>query len=185
MPTVIEALEDEHRGIARLLDALEHQIGFFARGGDPDYDVIRGVAEYFLDFPDRCHHPKEDAVFLQLKAVRPQAAAAIGDLQGEHRRVHERVVRFRETLSVLLGGADIARADIVDAAKDFIEAERRHMLMEELHFFPLAEHLLTQADWTKIEGDLTQEMDPLFGGKIEERFRKLRERLFAWEREFS
>jgi hemerythrin-like domain-containing protein len=185
MAAVIEALRQEHRSVARLLDALERQIGFFARGGDPDYDVIRGVAEYFLDFPDRCHHPKEDAVFLHLKAVRPQAASAIGDLAGEHRRVHERAVRFKETLSILLGGADIARADLVEAAKDFIEDERRHMHMEDQTFFPVAEHLLTPADWTKIEGDLTQGNDPLFGGKIEERFRKLREQLIAWEQESS
>jgi hemerythrin-like domain-containing protein len=185
MAAVLEALREEHASVGRLLDALERQIGFFARGGDPDYDVIRGVAEYFLDFPDQCHHPKEDAVFLQLRAVRPQAASAIGDLPGEHRRVHERAVRFRETLSVLLGGADIARADLVDAAKDFIEDERRHMNMEDQLFFPLAERLLSLSDWAKVEGELTHGSDPLFGGKVEERFRRLREQLIAWEGEAS
>lgn len=183
MATVMETLRREHGSIARLLDALEHQIGFFARGGDPDYDVIRGVAEYFLDFPDRCHHPKEDAVFQQLVATHPSAAAAIGDLPAEHRRGHERVVWFGETVNILLGGADISRADVVEAAKDFIDDERRHMRMEDLYFFPIAEHLLTSAEWTQIEGDLTTGRDPLIGGKTEERFRKLREQLIAWERE--
>ena len=58
---VVDTLREEHRNIARLLRALEHQVAIFSNADAPDYDVIVGVADYFLDYPDRCHHPKEDA----------------------------------------------------------------------------------------------------------------------------
>ena len=184
MPAVMEVLRKEHRNIARLLGALERQIDVFAEAGDPDYDVLRGVADYFLEFPDRCHHPKEDAVFALLKIAHPQAASAVGDLPREHRLLHEQTLRFHQDLMLLLKGADIARAEIVDAARRFIEDERRHMGMEEEHFFQVSERLLTPADWSMIEGELAKGRDPLFGGKVEERFRKLSETLIAWEAEF-
>ena len=185
MAAVIEALREEHRNIALLLDALEHQVGVFARGGDPDYDVVRGIAEYFLDYPDRCHHPKEDVVFARLEAVDPRGALAIGDLTNEHRVVHRRAHRFHEVVSELLNESDIARSDVVDAANEFIEAQRRHMRMEDEYFFALAERRLTQADWSTIEDKIAKRDDTLFGGKVEEQFRNLSERLIAWEHEYS
>ncbi len=183
MAQVIEALREEHRDIARLLDALEHEIGVFAEEGDPDYDVVRGVADYFLEFPDRCHHPKEDAVFARLKAVQPEAAAAVGDLPGEHVAVHARALRFEETVNALLNETDIARDAVVEAARKFVALERRHMQMEEERFFPVAERLLSADDWSGVEAGLAQGPDPLLGGAVEQRFRRLAERLVAWERQ--
>jgi hemerythrin-like domain-containing protein len=181
--SAIEVLRAEHRNIIQLLQALEHQIDVFAQDGAPDYDVIDGVADYFLDYPDRCHHPKEDLVFARLHESHPEHAATIGDLAREHRDIHECAQRFRHTVSLLLNETDIARSAVVDAARVFIEAERRHVRMEEERFFPLAERLLTPETWLKIEGELTKRSDPLFGGKVEEGFRKLSQQLLAWERE--
>lgn len=181
MAVVIETLREEHRNIARLLDALERQVDIFAQAGAPDYEVIRGIADYLLDYPDRCHHPKEDVVFAQLRAAHPEAASAIGDLLREHRDLHEQALRFQGTVSALL--ADIARDVIVDAARRFIEIERRHMQREEAQFLPLAEKVLTPVDWARIEGALSPGPDPLFGGKVEAQFRKLSDRLLARELE--
>lgn len=182
MALVIETLREEHRDIARLLDALEHQIDVFERADEPDYDVIRGVADYFLEFPDRCHHPKEDQVFARLKAADPKAAAEIGDLPSEHRLVHERIGRFARDLQALLGETDIARDVVVDAARQFIEAERRHMQMEEERFFPLAEKALTAEDWSILDRALAQSADPRFGDSAA-RLKQLSQRLIAWEAE--
>ena len=184
MAAMIERLRDEHRNIARLLGALERQIEVFAREGAPDYDVIGGVAAYFLEYPDRWHHPKEDIIFGRLGRDHPTETAAMGDLPHEHALLHDRAVRFSETVRAPLGDTDIARAAVVDAARAFIEAERSHMLAEEQRFFPLAEQKLTPADWSQIEDELASRPDPLFGGPVEERFRTLRERLLAWEAEF-
>jgi len=183
MASVIEVLREEHRNITRLLQALEYQIDVFAEAGAPDYDVVGGVADYFLDYPDRCHHPKEDVVFAQLRQAHPKETAAIGDLAKEHRAIHEQAQQFRDTVNVLLNETDIARSAVVDAAHVFIEAERRHMRMEEERFFPLAERLLTRDSWQKVDAELIKRSDPLFGARVEEGFRKLSERLLAWEEE--
>lgn len=183
MAAVVDALRQEHRNIGRLLEALEHQIGVFADGDAPDYDIIVGVADYFLDYPDRCHHPKEDAIAAALAARHPAEMQAVGDLAGEHSALHQRAQRFRQTVGVLLNDADIARAEVVDAARRFIDAERAHMRKEDAVFLPLAERLLSDADWRDIEGELGQRRDPVFGDRVEGGFRALSERLLAWEAE--
>ena len=183
MADLVEILREEHRNMARLLAALERQVEMFAGAHAPDYDVIRGVAEYFIDYPDRCHHPKEDAIFARLCETHPANAAAVGDLASEHRIVRARARQFHNTVAALLNETDIARSVVVDAASEFVSAERRHMRTEEQGFFPLADLLLTSADWLKIECELIKGSDPVFGGKVEAGFSKLSERLLAWGRE--
>jgi hemerythrin-like domain-containing protein len=185
MAMLIDVLREEHRNMARLLDALEHQVETFATGGAPDYDVVLGVADYFLDYPDLCHHPKEDLIFARLHERHALQASTLGDLLAEHHAIHLQARRFRDTVGMLLNDTDIARSVIVEAARTFITAERRHMRREEDYFLPLAERLLTQPDWSVIETQLKQSADPLFGDAIEARFKALAERLVAWEREYT
>jgi hemerythrin-like domain-containing protein len=182
LATVVDVLLEEHRTFVRLLKAVEHQIAVFSGGGEPDYDVVLGAAEYFLDFPDRCHHPKEDAILARLRDLHPVEAAGIGDLFADHQKLHELVHAFRETVGLLLIGKDIARNAIVAAAQDFVMKKRRHLLGEEDQFLPLANALLTPLDWSAIEVELTQRQEPLLG-LAEAKFGTLSEKLLAWEAE--
>ena|SRR5579872_3131343 len=181
--TMIEVLREEHRNIGRLLRALDHQIDVFAAAEAPDYDVIVGVADYFLDYPDRCHHPKEDLIISRLREAHPAAAAKVGDLSGEHKALHQKAHRFRETVRLLLNDTDIARSQVVEAARAFIDAQWRHLRSEEASFLPLAERLLTATDLAAIEDRLSKSADPVFGGRVEAMFATLSARLLAWESE--
>lgn len=183
MAALIDALREEHRNIGRLLRALERQIDVFDEGGRPDYDVIVGVADYFLDYPDRCHHPKEDRVLRQMLEIEPGIAAQMGDLASAHQALHQKALRFREMLTLLLSDTDVPRTAVVDRSRDFIDAQWEHMRMEEERFLPLAEKLLRATDWAAIERDLSMRSDPVFGGRVEAMFKTLSERLLAWEAE--
>ena len=183
MAAVIQILREEHRNIGRLLGALERQIDIFDEGERPDYDVIVGVADYFLDYPDRCHHPKEDRLLRRMVEIEPGAVAQIGDLAGAHLGLHQRALRFRGMLTMLLGETDVPRAAVVGRSRDFVDAQWAHMRMEEAYFLPLAEQLLGAADWAAIEADLLERKDPVFGGRVEAMFKTLSDRLLAWEAE--
>ena len=176
----VEVLLEEHRTIVRLLRAVEHQVAVFSVEGEPDYDVLVGAADYFIDFPDRCHHPKEDVILARLRDLHPVEAAGVGGLFAEHRKLHELAHRFRETVGLLLNHNDVARDVIVAAAQGFVTEKRRHLLGEEEGFLPLADALLTPQDWSAIEDELTQRSNPLFGS-AEATFRTLSNRLLTWE----
>src|SRR3974377_2619536 len=111
MTRMIELLRDEHRDIEQLLKVLEHELKVFDRRERPDYEVIQAIIDYFQDYPDCCHHPKEDMIFDKLKARNPRAAKRIGDVEAEHRRETERLgpwakgVRHWLSAPEILGGA--------------------------------------------------------------------------------
>jgi hemerythrin-like domain-containing protein len=183
MTSVIATLHEDHKNIARLLNAMENQIEKLAMASNPDYDLLLLIANYFCDYPDRCHHPKEDTIFRQLQATHPAEAATVGDLAKEHRDAYARVRRFRENIQAIFRDEILSRDSVITAGRSFINAEREHMKMEEELLFPLAASVLDEEDWKSIEGRLHQRQDPLFGEFVEEEFRILREFLLDWERE--
>ena len=183
MSSEIEILREEHKNTARLLNAMENQIERLATGNSPDYNLLQSIANYFCDYPDCCHHPREDVIFRQLREKHPTEAATLGDLAKEHRDAHERVRRFRDNILAICCDQNLSRDSVLTTGRSFIDAEREHMKMEEELFFPLAASVLDEEDWKIIEGDLRQRQDPLFGDIVEAKFRILREFLLSWERE--
>jgi len=181
-PQVIQSLREEHRNSRRLLGMLDHHVGLLAGGADPDYDLLLAITNWFCDYPDRCHHPKEDALFNRLRQKAPAEAARVGDLAREHRDAAARARRFRDTLQAIFREAVVAREKAIGAARSFVDAEREHMKMEEELLFPIALRVLDEEDWRAVETSLATSRDPLFGMTVEEDFRLVRESLLDWER---
>jgi hemerythrin-like domain-containing protein len=181
MADVLETLRQEHGNIASLLLTLEAQIDAFEAGGRPDYDVVSATIDYFETFPDLYHHPKEDLVFARLRERDPARAEAVGDLAREHASLRGRMKRFADMLRDVLGEAELRRADFVACARQFIDAQWRHLHMEEERFFPAAERILTPADWAELKAEMSETTDPLFGGSTGENFERLRQAILAWQ----
>jgi hemerythrin-like domain-containing protein len=180
---IVDRLRQEHRNIEKLLLVLEQELSLFARGGRPDYEVIRAVIAYFEIYPDGYHHPQEDIVFKKLKARDPATAESVGDLGAEHRSGAERLRRVAEAVEGVLMGREILRQTVDGIIRDFIARERQHMVMEERVFFPAAIKALRPQDWAEIASTLTDQKDPLFSEIVEERFDVVRRHILQLERE--
>jgi len=183
MTYVVEVLRQEHRNIETLLRVLEQELSVFDRGNRPDYEVVVGVIDYFKDYPDSCHHPKEDMIFRKLKSRDPVAAASIGDLEIEHQEGASRLRRVAEAVERVLSDEDLLRQTVDEVIHDFISHERRHMEMEERIFFPTAIKALRPKDWADIALKLADRRDPLYGPGLEERFNMLRRKILKIEAE--
>jgi hemerythrin-like domain-containing protein len=180
---ILAALHRDHRNLGQLLAAMERQLTRFDRGEAPDYDILQGVLDYCLTYPDLYHHPKEDLVYDRLRHRNPAAIEAIGDLQAEHRTLAETTRRFGAALRSILQEAEFPRESFDRIARTFLEAYRRHMAMEEGTFFPAARAHLTAADWTAIDAEMKAQKDPVFGGTSEARYAALRADILAWAKE--
>src|SRR5262245_28486290 len=171
---IIERLSREHRNIEKLLRVLERELEVFDRGDRPDYEVIRAIISYFEVYPEIYHHPQEDLVFAKLRTRDPAAAAKIGDLAREHQKGAERLRRVAHAVDAVLADQEVLRQNVDAIVRDFIEQERRHMMMEDRNFFPAALKALQPQDWTEIASAVTGHEDPLFSDVAEERFDGLR-----------
>ncbi len=181
MTKLLDILREEHRNIETLLRVLERELNIFDRAERPDYEVVQAVIDYFRDYPDRCHHPKEDAVFAKLRARDPAAAASVGDLEAEHQSGAERLRRVARAVEGVLSEREVLRQTVDDIMRDFIEKERRHMEMEERVLFPAAAEALRPEDWAEIDARLRN--DPSLDGANQEQFDSLRQRILQWEQE--
>ena len=183
MTRIIETLREEHRNIEELLLVLEHELSVFDRNERPDYEVIQGVIRYFEDYPDCCHHAKEDMIFEKLQLRDSVAAESVGDLEVEHQNEGKRLRRVAQVVRSILTDHDILRQTFHNTMRDFIDLERKHMEMEERDLFPIAIKALRPEDWADIEAVWNEKQDSLFNAAIEERCQSLRERILQWERE--
>ena len=125
MIEIIEVLRQEHCNIEKLLRVLERELSVFDRGDRPDYEVVLAVIDYFKDYPDSCHHPKEDIIVEKFKARDPVAAASIGDLEAEHREGARRLRRVAEAVERVLSDEDLLRQTVDEIIRDFIIHERK------------------------------------------------------------
>ena len=181
MSNIIQILLEEHRNIDKLLLVLEHELEVFDRSEEPDYEILQAVIQYFQDYPERCHHPKEDMVFEKLKVRDPAAANRIGDVEAEHQVETKRLRRLVEAVEEILAGREFLRQTFHDVVHDFIEHQRQHMDKEERLLFPAAVQGLRPDDWAELDARLNDQKDPLFNGVIETKFQALQRTILRWQ----
>ncbi len=181
MKNVVAELRAEHANMAQLLDVLEGQIKTFEAGGDTDYTQIQDIIQYFLDFPDQCHHPKEDVLAQTLLSLVPAQAEPLRGLGVMHEELGALVRRVAEVIDAVLHDIPTPRADVARIIWEFLNSQRHHIAMEERHFLPLADEVLTRADLRSLDAELFGREDPLFGAETAERFAELRAQILEWE----
>ncbi len=174
MPATLDALIQDHCNMGRLLGAFERQLQVFREAGKPDYELMQSALEYFLDYPDKIHHPKEDLVWARLVERDSAAVAGMGDLAVLHEELSALTHSIAYALKLVLQDASASRDWVGTSARNFLNAYRKHMEIEEALFFPLADKALSDADWREIDARIGSTEDPLFARRDELRFESLR-----------
>jgi hemerythrin-like domain-containing protein len=183
MTRIVELLLEEHRNIKKLLHVLEQELNVFDHSDQPDYEILRAIIEYFQDYPEGYHHPKEDMVFEKLKLRDPAVAKRIGDVQEEHQVETKRLQRFAHAVDDVLAGREYLRQEFHDVVHDFIQHQREHMDKEEMMLFPAAVNALQPEDWAEIDTRLNDRKDPLFDDASQKNYDSLQQTILRWGRE--
>jgi hemerythrin-like domain-containing protein len=181
MIRAVRILRDEHRAIAAVVASLE-QLARQARDGSvkPDFAVFRAMIYYIDAFPERQHHPKEDAhLFARLAARAPQARGILDELQREHAKGAEMIRELeRAVLALEQDWPDGAR-EFADRVAAYAQFHHTHMRTEEQQVLPLAERELKEEDWRAIAAAFAENADPLSGEPLEPGFDALLARIVA------
>jgi len=183
MAKIIELLRKEHGDIEQMLQILEGELSIFDRQQRPDYRIVKAVINYLQDYPDGCHHPKEDMIFEKLRARDPVAAKRIGDLEAEHREEARSLQHIADIIRKISLNREVSQQTFGDALREFIRRHRTHMVMEERFFFPVASSALRAKDWAEIDLKWSDTKDSLFSVAMEEKCESLRDRLLYWTHE--
>jgi hemerythrin-like domain-containing protein len=171
----IGIIEDEHRSLAAVLHGLLYLIREIRlRGATPDFELLGAMLHYIDAFPERFHHPKEDAFLFRCLRLRdPGSAALLDQLEEEHREgvrkihgLHEALAQYQQVGIEGFGG-------FAQLVADYANFHWEHMRAEEHEVLPRARRRLTAADWTEIDAAFADNDDPLLGANAREDYRQL------------
>jgi hemerythrin-like domain-containing protein len=176
-------LLEEHRNIEKLLGVLEQELAVFDRTEPPDYEIFQATIDYFKNYPEIYHHPKEDLIFEKLKQRDPAASSDVGDVETEHQLETTRLSRLAHAIDEILAGREYPRQAFHTVVRDFIDHQRQHMTKEEQFLYPAAVKCLRADDWAEIDVRLDNKTDPLFANSGESKFDSLRQAVLRWEQE--
>jgi len=172
MPAILEQLQVDHRNMRQLLRVLEEEM----EAEHQDFDLMRQIVDYSLNYPDLIHHPREERLFRRLMERDPASKAMVGDLTAEHEDLAQLTHRFAAALHNVAQDVEVPRALFRKLSDDYITRSRQHMEAEEARFFPRLLAVLGDEDWREFDG-LTEGYDPLFGNAVERHYRALHDRI--------
>lgn len=163
MNKALRILRSEHRSISAVL----HGLRMLARDAldpavRPDFAVFHAMIRYIDAFPERMHHPKEDAfLFARVAARSEEGRALAARLSAEHVEGAQLIRTLEKALLGLEaqwpGGAERFAALV----EDYSQFHWNHMRTEEEQLLPLAERVLLEEDWRAIEEAFAANDDPV------------------------
>ncbi|HJW04758.1 MAG TPA: universal stress protein [Azospira sp.] len=188
---VLGIIQDEHRSLAAVTRGLMHLVDEAVAGRSTlDAVLVKSIIHYVDAFPERLHHPKEDAyLFHRLSTRTRECDAVIELLRAQHaggaalvRDMEAAVDRYVQGYGSAAGGGggtgDLAALQgVARAVNAFAEAQWEHMNLEENIILPAARQHLLHEDWLAIYGAFSSNGDPRFDADLDEGFKRLYARI--------
>lgn len=167
---VVGALYVEHQYVARLLEVLEDQIGAASRDKPLDRQASLAVMSYMTQCPDAYHHPREDAMFARLAKRDPSLMERIAEIKRAHRTIGSAGKQLLAALQRLEGGTRVDEGNVVSHMKDYVNALREHMSIEERDLFQRAREVLDDRDLEEIDRAFARVTDPIFEAAVQDAY---------------
>ncbi len=174
----ITTIKLEHRSLGMVLHTLQSLLSMIAAGHMvADFGLLAAALYYIDDFPERCHHPKEDEyLFKRLRLRTSEFDAVLDQLQTEHARSAITVTGLHRALVHYQGGAPEGLRQFQAAVDSYAVEVREHFRLED-DLMVRAQPVLSEADWELIAWAFTANDDPLFGNNQRAEFGQLFHRI--------
>lgn len=179
--SALTIIYDEHRSLASVVKGLRHLSCEIRQGRTPpDFDLLRAIVIYLDEFPQRLHHPKEDAYLFPRLSLRTRLAdPLIAELREQHVAGARHIDALRKALDQLASGELGGKEYFPAAVEHFADDILRHMALEESTLIPLARRHLSGEDWVEIGVAFGENGDPRFIADAEHDYGGLFTRIMA------
>jgi hemerythrin-like domain-containing protein len=169
----VDIIHAEHEALGAVLSTLLALVGQAPQIA-PDFRALRAMLFYIDEFPEKLHHVKETQVlFARMRQRSPEAASVLDRLDRDHVRGANAIRDLEHALLAYEMLGTTRRAAFVAALERYAAFYFEHMLVEEREALPLAERVLTEADWDAVDAAFRANRDPLAGHAPDEAYRAL------------
>ena len=164
----------EHIALSRVIAAMQLWVVAAREPGVAcDAEVFDAMLLYVVEVPDRIHHPREDTLLFPAVAGLPGGAALVAELEAEHAAGAALLGAVRDAHHAMWRREPNALNRLSTAVDEFAEFYWAHMRKEEEVLLPLANALLGEAEWERIERGFEAVNDPLFTSAPAAAYRRL------------
>lgn len=177
LPIMLAELRQDHRNMSLLLRLLDRESNRVYAGENADFELMYDVMLYMTVYPDVVHHPKEDQLYAELKAARPELSAGMSKIAADHRLIAEQGLSVREMIAAVISGDMVERNTVVRDTLRYVDTLRRHMQWEEGDLFRRLDRMISDGHKVADQAQIVCGVDPVFGNSVEEKFVKLFERI--------
>lgn len=179
--SALNVIYDEHRSLASVVKGLRHLSEEYRQGRkSADFGLLRAIVYYLDEFPQKRHHPKEDAyLFARIHQRTGTADALIAELREQHVAGERLAEALRTALDHFAAGELGGAIEFTAAVERFSDDILRHMALEESALIPLARRHLSGEDWVEIGVAFGENGDPRFVADAEHAYSDLFSRIMA------
>jgi hemerythrin-like domain-containing protein len=166
---------DEHRSFAAVINGLEFIVRETReRATQPSFPLLRAMIRYIKEFPEKLHHPKEDAYLFRILRERTREFDdTLDELERQHGEGKRLVERLESSLARYEAEPAAGFDGFAEAVGRFAAMQMQHMRLESKVILPAARKHLTAADWTEIGRAFADNGDPRFSADTDDEFRAL------------
>ncbi len=174
---IMTELRNDHRNMAMVLNLLDRIVEEMEAGKDPDFELFDEIMRYMTIYPDAVHHPKEDVVYAELRARRPDLAEELSHVPDEHAEIARLGTLLRDEVEAINAGAAVRREKMIEDTAAYVKCLRDHMIWEEEDLFTRIDLMLNAEPYRVDVSEYEHIKDPVFELGIEAGFRRLLESL--------
>jgi nucleotide-binding universal stress UspA family protein len=171
----VSVIRGEHRSLAMVLRGLESLVRDSGeRQTRPHVTLLQAMVDYINAFPEKLHHPKEDAyLFRKLRERTPEFNDTLDQLERQHIEGHILVNDLEQSLAHYKADPGKGFARFGAVVQRFAAMQWQHMSLEQKVIIPAAQKYLTIEDWAEIESAFAQNGDPRFSVDADEECKQL------------
>ncbi len=169
----LESLYKDHDNFRKVLFLLEKFLIDFCRNSSQKYSMLQRILAYIQDYPERVHHPAEEAMFsiiLKKGVGNEKFRRDIESLMKDHSEIDAITRRIIVVVESMPPNTGIYIKDIRDKLSTLIHRQRSHLLFEEMNIFPYVADLLNSEDWKNISMLIPDHEDPIFDEKVRKEY---------------
>ncbi len=158
---MLNQLRQDHANMARMLHVLKLKQKTLAEGERPNFQLMREVVDYILDYQEGFSQPLEEICSQRLQELAPETAEVTERLAKDYRALKAQLKRLSNDLDMILMDAVVPMDRFADDLKAYLDAHHAYLRDERELLFPLLrEHFA--------EGDLERLAEALPEGTTEE-----------------
>lgn len=177
--SALSIIHDEHRSLAAVVHGLRYLVRESQmKNARPDFRVLWAMISYLEEFPEKLHHPKENAyLFARLRQRTHEADKVLAELERQHTAGSQHVRDLELALGHFEAGMPDGLGKFSEAVEKFADDILRHMAFEESILIPMARKHLTAEDWVEIGAAFSENGDPRFDAEADQECRDLFSRI--------